>query len=143
MRVSSCCFEKASGHNGALPLRIACIRGVSEDVVQALLVSHPKGVSATDGHGFVPLMRCVGPVEGDRSVDVVERLVSACPESITFQDQRFMLTSPLHSAVLFSPSVEIAQFQLNQNPKTLGVPNANGSLPLHQALEEKSPLHSN
>ncbi len=122
---------------GQVPLHVACERGASAVVVNALLAAYPEAVRCRDSAGCLPLHAAAANPECSK--DVVALLVDRHPDSVLERDEESRL--PLHHACVrgdgATPDV-VAQLVMLYPDTALAV-DSSGSVALHIACTVDAP----
>ena len=117
---------EVKNNEDALPIHVACNKGLSLNIIRLLHRANPKGILQPDTDGILPIHDAC---EGIDNLDVIKYLYEVCPESFKKADKKG--NCALHYAVCSNP--EVVQFVIEANKLALQTPNNYGYLPIHKA----------
>ena len=110
----------------ALPIHIACNKGLPLNVIRLLHEAYPNGILQPDKEGVLPIHDAC---EGSPNLELVKLFYEVAPASFKKADNKGNLA--LHHAVCSAP--EVIQFIIEANKLALQKPNNSGYLPIHIA----------
>jgi len=122
--------------DGSLPIHLACVGGLSLQVIEALMIGCPKSCLQTDHQGEIPL--CYILMNNNASTDIeplVSTLISRLPPSCIYNES----TSLLHEIRDGICHEGIIKQVIRMHPRVCHIQNENGDTLLHLLCYQKKP----
>jgi len=116
--------------NGSVLLRVACLYGCNNEIVQSLVDSWPESCGFPAENGELPLHLAL---QGElSSLETIQYLIQAWPKAVHKQDEDGFL--PLHYACKRGGTDDVIRFLVQSWPMTVRTRTSQGSLPLQLAM---------
>ena len=106
---------------GRLPIHHACSKGASEDIIEALLKTSPKGAQSKDDQGRLPLHHACRKASSER---IVRALLRVYPRAAQIKDDQDKL--PIHYACQNGANQGVVNMLLTTYPESINVKNGFG-----------------